>query len=39
MELSLKMLAGGEVVTVLVVFVALVWLADMTSAYLRRWAA
>jgi phosphonate transport system permease protein len=39
MELSMKMLAGGEVVTVLVVFIALVWLADATSAYLRRWAA
>ena len=39
MELSMKMLAGGEVVTVLVVFVALVWLADTISAFLRRWAA
>jgi len=39
MELSMKMLAGGEVVTVLVVFVALVWLADTVSAFLRRWAA
>jgi phosphonate transport system permease protein len=39
MELSMKMLAGGEVVTMLLVFVALVWLADTTSAFLRRWVA
>ena len=39
MELSMKMLAGGEVLTTLLVFVALVWLADTTSAYLRRWVA
>jgi phosphonate transport system permease protein len=39
MELSMKMLAGGEVLTMLLVFVALVWLADTTSAFLRRWAA
>lgn len=38
MELSLKMLAGDEVLTMLVVFVVLVWLADILSASLRRWA-
>jgi phosphonate transport system permease protein len=37
MELSLKMLAGNEVLTMLVVFVGLVWLADLLSAALRRW--
>ena len=37
MELSLKMLAGNEVLTMLAVFVALVWLADLLSAALRRW--
>ncbi len=36
MELSMKMLAGGEVLTMLLVFVALVWIADLVSAYLRR---
>jgi phosphonate transport system permease protein len=39
MELSLKMLAGNEVLTMLVVFVGLVWLADLLSAALRRWLA
>lgn len=39
MELSLKMLAGNEVVTMLAVFVLLVWLADVASMRLRRWAA
>ncbi len=39
MELSLKMLAGGEVLTMLAVFVGLVALADTVSAYLRRWLA
>ncbi|MDQ6618500.1 MAG: ABC transporter permease subunit [Pseudomonadota bacterium] len=38
MELSLKMLAGNEVLTMLVVFVALVWISDMISAWLRKWA-
>ncbi len=36
MELSMKMLAGGEVLTMLAVFVALVWVADLASAWLRR---
>lgn len=36
MELSMKMLAGGEVITMLLVFVALVWIADLVSALLRR---
>ena len=36
MELSMKMLAGGEVMTMLLVFVALVWMADLVSALLRR---
>jgi len=36
MELSMKMLAGGEVLTMLLVFVALVWAADLVSAFLRR---
>lgn len=36
MELSMKMLAGGEVLTMLAVFVALVWVADIASAWLRR---
>ncbi len=39
MELSLKMLAGGEVLTMLAVFVTLVWLADAVSGFLRRWLA
>ncbi len=37
MELSLKMLAGGEVLTMLIVFVALVWIADLVSGALRKW--
>ncbi|MGE0558286.1 MAG: PhnE/PtxC family ABC transporter permease [Burkholderiales bacterium] len=36
MELSMKMLAGAEVLTMLLVFVALVWVADLVSALLRR---
>ncbi len=36
MELSMKMLAGGQVLTMLLVFVALVWVADLVSAVLRR---
>ncbi len=39
MELSLKMLAGDEVLTMLMVFVALVLIADLSSALLRRWLA
>jgi phosphonate transport system permease protein len=37
MELSLKMLAGNEILTMLLVFVALVFAADALSAMLRRW--
>ena len=36
MDMSMKMFAGGEVATMLVVFVALVWCADAASAWLRR---
>ena len=36
MELSMRMLAGGEVSTMLVAFLGLVLLADMVSAALRR---
>ena len=39
MEQSMKMLAGGEVLTMLLVFVGLVFVADAVSAYLRRWLA
>jgi phosphonate transport system permease protein len=39
MELSMRMLAGGEVLTMLLVFVLLVWIADLVSAALRRWLA
>lgn len=36
MDTSMKMFAGGEVATMLLVFVALVALADRASAFLRR---
>ena len=36
MELSIRMLAGGEVATMLLAFIALVVLADAVSALLRR---
>ncbi|MCA3222217.1 MAG: ABC transporter permease subunit [Burkholderiales bacterium] len=36
MDLSMKMFAGSEVATMLIVFVLLVWLADALSAQLRR---
>jgi phosphonate transport system permease protein len=36
MELSMRMLAGGEVATMLVAFFALVMLADGISALLRK---
>lgn len=36
MDTSMKMFAGGEVATMLAVFVALVWLADLASGWLRR---
>jgi phosphonate transport system permease protein len=35
MDLSMRMLAGGQVVTMLVAFVALVWIADVISKQLR----
>ncbi len=37
MDLSMRMLAGGEVVTMLAAFVALVWMADIISKQLRSW--
>jgi phosphonate transport system permease protein len=37
MELSSKMLAGNEVITMLAVFVFLVWVADVISKRLRTW--
>jgi phosphonate transport system permease protein len=36
MELSMRMLAGGEVISFLAIFVMLVWIADAASRYLRR---
>ena len=36
MDTSMKMFAGGEVATMLAVFVALVWLADLASGWLRK---
>lgn len=39
MELSMRMLAGGEVLTMLLVFMLLVWIADLVSAALRKWLA
>jgi phosphonate transport system permease protein len=36
MDTSMKMFAGSEVATMLAVFVALVWVADLASAWLRR---
>lgn len=37
MELSMKMFAGGEVFSFLLAFLALVWVADLTSKWLRAW--
>ena len=37
MELSMRMLVGGEVLFFLLVFVVLVWLADQISQGLRAW--
>ncbi len=37
MELSSRMLAGDEVITMLAVFVFLVWMADVMSKRLRAW--
>jgi phosphonate transport system permease protein len=39
MDLSMKMLAGGEVATILIIFFLLVLLADTVSAILRRTVA
>jgi phosphonate transport system permease protein len=36
MDSSMKMFNGSEVATMLIVFMALVWLADLASAWLRR---
>ena len=36
LESSLKMLHGGEVLTILIAFVVLVWLADQFSSLIRR---
>jgi phosphonate transport system permease protein len=36
MDASMKMFEGAEVATMLLVFMALVWLADRTSAWLRQ---
>jgi phosphonate transport system permease protein len=36
MDASMKMFAGSEVATMLIVFVALVWLADAASGWLRK---
>lgn len=36
MELSMRMLAGGEVFSSLAIFVLLVWIADLASKYLRK---
>jgi phosphonate transport system permease protein len=36
MDTSMKMFAGAEVCTMLIVFMMLVWLADFVSAWLRR---
>jgi phosphonate transport system permease protein len=36
MELSMRMLAGGEVISFLAIFVLLVWIADLASKYLRK---
>jgi phosphonate transport system permease protein len=36
MDASMKMFNGSEVSTMLIVFMLLVWLADATSAWLRK---
>ena len=36
MDASMKMFEGAEVATMLMVFMALVWLADRISAWLRQ---
>jgi phosphonate transport system permease protein len=37
MDSSLKMFNGSEVLTILMVFLFLVWCSDMVSAWLRKW--
>ena len=39
MDSSMKMFNGSEVATILLVFMALVWMADRVSAGLRQWLA
>ena len=39
MDASMKMFNGAEVATMLMVFMALVWVADRISAALRKWLA
>jgi len=39
MDASMKMFNGAEVATLLLVFMALVWVADRISAALRKWLA
>jgi len=39
MDASMKMFNGAEVATLLMVFMALVWVADRISAWLRKWLA
>ena len=39
MDASMKMFNGSEVATMLLVFMALVWVADRISAGLRQWLA
>jgi phosphonate transport system permease protein len=39
MELSMRMLSGGEVLSFLLAFMGLVWLADQVSQGLRAWIA
>jgi phosphonate transport system permease protein len=36
MDNSMKMFNGGEVATLLIVFMVLVWLSDLLSGYLRK---
>jgi phosphonate transport system permease protein len=36
MDNSMKMFNGGEVATLLIVFMLLVWLSDLLSGYLRK---
>ena len=36
MDNSMKMFNGGEVATLLIVFMLLVWMSDLLSGYLRK---